>query len=193
MPPRLAILVSGTGRTLQNLIDKIADNSLDAKIEIVIASRQQLESESRAQRATLRYEVIDPKSFENIESFSTKLFHRCDQFNIDLICLAGWLPRLKIPTRYDQRVISIHPALLPKFSGKGMHGRHVHEAVLASSETESGCTVHFVNDEYDAGPIVLQRRCPVLPHDTPDSLAERVFKEECLAYPQAIEKLMRSP
>ncbi|HQY88548.1 MAG TPA: formyltransferase family protein, partial [Tepidisphaeraceae bacterium] len=70
---------------------------------------------------------------------------------------------------------------------------HVHEAVLASSETESGCTVHFVNDEYDAGPIVLQRRCPVLPHDTPDSLAERVFKEECLAYPQAIEKLMRSP
>jgi len=188
---RLAILVSGSGRTLQNLIDRIADGSLKASIEIVIGSREGLQAESRAQSASVDYEIIDRKSFRNIDEFSTRIFDRCDQSKVDLVCLAGWLCRLKIPNRYENRVINIHPSLLPKFGGKGMFGLRVHEAVLAARETESGCTVHFVNDEYDAGAIVLQRRCPVMSDDTVESLARRVFVEECLAYPEAIELVSR--
>lgn len=187
---RLAILVSGSGRTLQNLIDRIADGSLKASIEIVIASRAGLEAESRARRASIDYKVIEQKSFGNIQDFSDRIFDRCDRSKIDLVCLAGWLCRLKIPRRYDNRVLNIHPSLLPKFGGLGMFGLRVHEAVLQSGETESGCTVHFVNDEYDLGPIILQYKCPVMADDTAETLARRVFVEECLAYPEAIRSLI---
>lgn len=183
---RLAILVSGSGRTLQNLIDRIAEGSLKTSIEIVIGSREGLQAEMRARSASIDFEIIDPKSSGNIDEFSKLIFDRCDQSRIDLVCLAGWLFKLKIPKRYESRVLNIHPSLLPKFGGLGMYGLRVHEAVLAARETESGCTVHFVNDEYDAGPIILQRRCPVMPGDTPESLARRVFVEECVAYPEAI-------
>ena len=186
---RLAILVSGSGRTLQNLIDRASDGSLKASIEIVIGSREGLEAESRARLASIDYEVIDPKSFQNIDDFSDRIFDRCDRSKVDLVCLAGWLCRLKIPKRYENRVLNIHPSLLPKFGGLGMYGLRVHDAVLKSRETESGCTVHFVTDEYDAGPIILQRRCPVMLNDTPESLARRVFVEECVAYPEAIHLL----
>ena len=110
-----------------------------------------------------------------------------DEKRIDLVCLAGYLRWLKIEPRYRGRVMNIHPALLPKFGGPGMYGHHVHRAVLAAGETESGCTVHFVDEEYDHGPVILQRTCPVLPDDDPDSLAARVFEQECKAYPEAVE------
>jgi folate-dependent phosphoribosylglycinamide formyltransferase PurN len=104
----------------------------------------------------------------------------------ELVCMAGFLSLWSIPDAWFGRVINIHPALLPRFGGFGMHGRHVHEAVLAAGETVSGCTVHFCDNEYDHGPIILQRTVPVLPNDTPDSLAARVFEQECIAYPEAI-------
>jgi formyltetrahydrofolate-dependent phosphoribosylglycinamide formyltransferase len=110
----------------------------------------------------------------------------------DVVCLAGYMrlvPAALIAAHPD-RILNIHPALLPKFGGKGMYGHHVHEAVLAAGETESGCTVHFVNEQYDEGQILLQHRCPVLPDDTAESLAARVLQLEHRAYPEAVTKVL---
>jgi folate-dependent phosphoribosylglycinamide formyltransferase PurN len=115
------------------------------------------------------------------------VFELIDSASVDLVCLGGWLCLLEIPERWEGRMMNIHPALLPSFGGKGMYGRHVHEAVLAARCRVSGCTVHFVDATYDTGPIILQRTCPVLENDTPQTLAARVSEEEKIAYPQAIQ------
>lgn len=183
----LAVLISGGGTTLQNLIDLIAVGRLKARINCVIASRPGIRGIDRAKAAGLPVHVVVRKEFGSIEAFSDRIFSLCHEANVELVCLGGWLTLLKIPDEWIGKVMNIHPALLPKFGGKGMFGHYVHEAVIAQRETESGCTVHFVNNEYDAGPMILQRRCPVLPDDTPDTLAARVFEQEKLAYPEAIE------
>jgi len=182
----LAVLASGSGTTLQNLLDRISNKSLDARIDIVISSRPNILALDRAAKAAIPAHIIDRKSFSNPADFSQPIFKLIDENNIDLICLAGWLCMLKIPPRYENRVINIHPALLPAFGGAGMYGQKVHQAVLAHGCKISGCTVHFVDEKYDNGPIILQRACPVLENDTPDSLAHRIFEEEKIAYPQAI-------
>ena len=109
-----------------------------------------------------------------------------EEVDADLVCNCGFLRLLLVPPAWEGKVMNIHPALLPKYGGKGMWGDHVHRAVLAAGEKESGCTVHFVTNEYDAGPVILQRRVPVREGDTVDSLAARVFAEECEAYPEAV-------
>ncbi|MGH7133160.1 MAG: formyltransferase family protein, partial [Phycisphaerales bacterium] len=111
---------------------------------------------------------------------------------VDLVVLAGYLTRLEIPPAYRGRIVNIHPALLPAHGGHGMYGRRVHEAVLAAGDTESGCTVHLVDDEYDRGPIIAQTRVPVLKGDIPETLAARVFEAECATYPAALAKLLRT-
>lgn len=185
-PIKLAVLVSGSGTTLQNLIDQIATKTLDAQISIVIGSRPGLVGLERARNAGLRTVVVDRRSLTNCAEFSRSVFELCDEAKVDLVCLAGWLCLLDLPRGYAGRTMNIHPALLPSFGGKGMFGRKVHEAVLAHGCKVSGCTVHFVDGTYDTGPIILQRCCPVLDNDTPESLAHRVFEEEKIAYPQAI-------
>ena len=120
------------------------------------------------------------------EEFSRRIFDHCRAAGADLVCLAGFLQLLQIPDDFLGRVLNIHPALIPAFSGKGFHGRHVHEAALEAGVKVSGCTVHFADNEYDHGPIVLQRVVPVLDDDTPETLAARVFEQECEAYPEAI-------
>ena len=130
--------------------------------------------------------VIERKAFADVASFSRNVFERIDEADVDLICLAGWLCLLDLPARWAGRMMNIHPALLPSFGGKGMYGRKVHQAVIDHGCKVSGCTVHFVDNTYDTGPIILQRTCPVLDADTPETLASRVFQEEKLAYPEAI-------
>src|SRR5829696_7533416 len=187
----LAVLASGSGTTLQNLIDRIASKSLDAHIDIVIASRPNILALDRAANAAITAHIVDRKDHATAADFSGPIFDLIDEHKIDLVCLAGWLCMLKIPPRYENRVINIHPALLPSFGGAGMYGRKVHEAVLAHGCKISGCTVHFVDEKYDNGPIILQRACSVLEKDTPDSLAHRVFEEEKIAYPQAIRLIQQ--
>jgi phosphoribosylglycinamide formyltransferase-1 len=187
----LAVLASGSGTTLQNLLDRIATKSLGARINVVIASRPNILALERAAKAAIPAHIIDRKSFSNSDEFSKPIFKLLDEQNIDLVCLAGWLCMLKIPPRYENRLINIHPALLPSFGGGGMYGTRVHEAVLAHGCKISGCTVHFVDEKYDNGPIILQRACPVLENDTPDTLAKRVFEEEKIAYPQAIRLIQQ--
>ena len=185
-PVQLAVLVSGGGTTLQNLIDQIGAGRLNAQIPLVIGSRPELVGLQRAAQAGLRNRVVDRRTFADCAEFSSRVFDLCTEVNADLICLAGWLCLLDLPARFEGRVMNIHPALLPSFGGRGMYGRKVHEAVLSHGCKVSGCTVHFVDNTYDTGPIILQRTCPVLDDDTPDSLAHRVFQEEKIAYPEAI-------
>jgi formyltetrahydrofolate-dependent phosphoribosylglycinamide formyltransferase len=186
-PINLAVLVSGSGTTLQNLIDQISSGRLNARIGLVIGSRAGLGGVERSQRAKLPTEVVDRRGYRDVTSFSRRVFELIDSASVDLVCLGGWLCLLEIPERWEGRMMNIHPALLPSFGGKGMYGRHVHEAVLAARCRVSGCTVHFVDATYDTGPIILQRTCPVLENDTPQTLAARVSEEEKIAYPQAIQ------
>jgi phosphoribosylglycinamide formyltransferase-1 len=186
-PIKLAVLLSGSGTTLQNLLDRIATGKLNAQVSIVIGSRAGLVGIERARSAGLRTEIVERKSFGDCASFSRAVFDRVGSADVDLVCLAGWLCLLEIPERYRGRTMNIHPSLLPSFGGKGLFGHKVHEAVLAHGCKVSGCTVHFVDDAYDTGPIILQRTCAVEETDTPTMLAHRVFEQEKIAYPQAIE------
>jgi phosphoribosylglycinamide formyltransferase-1 len=179
---RLGVLLSGTGRTLRNLIEKISSGALAAEIVVVISDRQGVLGITRAQEAGL-------PAFVTKDAGAT--FDLLRRHRVDLVCLAGYLRLLRIPPDFAGRVLNIHPALLPKFGGKGMYGHHVHAAVLAAKERESGCTVHLCDDEYDRGEIVVQRKVPVLPGDDADTLAARVFAAECEAYPDAIATVAR--
>jgi formyltetrahydrofolate-dependent phosphoribosylglycinamide formyltransferase len=185
-PIRLAVLISGSGTTLQNFLDRIADGRLAARVVQVVASKAGVKGLERAKRAGVPAAVVERKQCGSVEEFSEKVFEHCRRAGADLVCLAGFLHLIRIPNDFIGRVMNIHPALIPAFCGKGMYGHHVHEAVIASGVKLSGCTVHFADNEYDHGPIIIQRAVPVLDDDTPDALAARVFVEECAAYPEAI-------
>lgn len=182
---RTAILISGSGRTLANLIDLSKCGELPIEIVLVVSSRADVKGVEVAGRAGIPVEIVTRKEWAEPQ-FSQRITSAIDAARADLVLFAGYLCKWEIPDRYIGKVLNIHPALLPKFGGKGMHGHRVHEAVLNAGETTSGCTVHFANNEYDAGPIILQRTVPVMPDDTPDTLAARVFEQECIAYPEAI-------
>jgi len=184
-PLRLGVLLSGGGRTLLNVLDEIHAGRLDAEVAVVVASRD-CKGVERATDAGLDVHVVPYKQVPDQETYSAAICELLDGADVDLVCLAGFLSFWQIPPRYDGQVMNIHPALLPSFGGTGMHGHHVHEAVLARGCKVSGCTVHFVTNEYDAGPIIVQRTVPVLEGDTADDLAARVFEQECRAYPEAI-------
>ena len=185
---RLGILLSGSGRTLENILGEIRGGSLRGKAEVavVIASREKIRGLEIGRAAGVPTHLVRPKEFPTVQAYSDAMVHLFDEARVDLVCLAGFLSYWIIPDRYLGRVMNIHPALLPSFSGKGMYGHHVHEAVLERGCKVSGCTVHFVDNAYDEGPIILQRAVPVHAEDTPDALAARVFAEECIAYPEAI-------
>ncbi|WP_232056087.1 phosphoribosylglycinamide formyltransferase [Tuwongella immobilis] len=183
---RIAVLLSGGGTTLQNLLDRIAEGSLPVEIALVISSRAGVKGIERAERAGIPTQVMTRKAFGSIDAMSEAIFSECRKIGAELICLAGYLQRLRIPADFVHRVINIHPSLLPAFGGQGMYGHHVHEAVLAFGAKVSGCTVHFTDDEYDHGPIIAQRAVPVLDDDTPETLAARVFEQECQVYPEVI-------
>jgi len=183
---RLAILLSGGGTTLQNLIDRIADGRLQARIVLVISNHPDAYGLVRAEKAGIPTAVVDRRECNSREAFSRRIFDQVRQAKADLVCMAGFLQLLLIPKDFTGRVLNIHPALIPAFCGKGFYGHHVHEAALAYGVKVSGCTVHFADNVYDHGPIILQRTVPVLGTDTSETLAERVFKEECEAYPEAI-------
>lgn len=184
-PPRLAILLSGSGRTLQNLIEKINAGQLSAHIVLVISNKSDAYGLMRAAEAGIATAIVNKRDFPG-EAFSERIFTLIRKSRVDLVCLAGFLQLLHIPYDYIGRVLNIHPALLPDFGGHGMYGHHVHEAVLKAGVKESGCTVHIADNEYDRGSILLQKRVPVFNDDTPELLAERVFSAECEAYPEAI-------
>ncbi len=185
-PIRLAVLLSGGGTTLQNLLDRIADGRLAARVVQVVSNRADAYGLERARAAGVPAAVVERKACGSREEFSARIFEQCRAAGAELVCLAGFLQLILVPDDFLGRVMNVHPALIPAFCGKGYYGRHVHEAVLAYGAKVSGCTVHFADNQYDHGPIILQRVVPVLDDDTADSLATRVHGQENEAYPEAI-------
>lgn len=177
--PRLGVLLSGSGRTLQNLVDRIADGRLRAEVACVISDREDALGLQRARKAGI------PAFCERDRD---RIYDVLRRHGVELVCLCGYLRLLPIAEDFAGRVMNIHPALLPKYGGKGFYGDRVHRAVLEAGETESGCTVHLCDEIYDHGPVLVQRRVPVLRSDTVETLAARVFEAECEAYPEAIAR-----
>lgn len=186
-PIRLGVLISGGGTTLMNILEYIDQGRLSATVAVVISSRSTVKGVERAKNAGLEVKIIRKKDYPDIDEFSKRIEGELVAANVDLVIQGGWLCLWNIPARYENRVMNIHPALLPSFGGQGMWGHHVHEAVLKAGCKVSGCTVHFCTNEYDKGPIIVQRTCEARDDDTPDTLAARVFEQECIAYPQAIK------
>lgn len=185
-PIRLAVLLSGQGTSLQNLLDRSADGRLRTRVVFVGSNNPEAFGLTRAERAGIPTAVAERKQCASRAEFSRRLLDPCRAAGADLVCLAGFLQLLEVPDDFRNRVLNIHPALIPAFCGKGFHGLHVHRAALEAGVKVSGCTVHFADNQYDHGPIVLQRVVPVLDDDTPETLAARVFEQECEAYPDAI-------
>ncbi len=187
-PFSIGILLSGTGRTLDNIVSFLAENPELGHVDTVVSSRPGVLGLDKAAKYDIPHRVIPCQQPED----SAAIFDHLDQIGIDFVLLAGWLRLLRIPERWSQRVLNIHPSLIPKFSGKGFYGSRVHKAVIEAGESESGCTVHYVDDVYDHGRILLQERVPVQAGDTAETLADRVFQAECVAYPKAIRLLAAS-
>ncbi len=182
---RLGVLLSGSGRTLQNFIDLIAADKLPAEIAVVISDQAGVKGLERAKDAGLKTVLIRRKGTPT-EQFNRRITEALRAEGVELVCLAGFLSFWQIPRDFEGRVINIHPALLPRFGGAGFYGHHVHQAVLDAGCKISGCTVHFADNEYDHGPIIIQWTVPVLEGEDADSLADRVFEQELIAYPEAI-------
>lgn len=176
----------GRGSNMAAIIRSCKDGTVPGNVQVVIASGPQSDALGVAQELGISTKVVLPG-----EEYGPRLLEALE--GCDWLCLAGYLRILPVEVlhHFPNRVLNIHPSLLPKFGGKGMYGRHVHEAVIAAGETESGCTVHIVSEKYDEGPAVLQLKCPVQPDDTPETLAARVLKLEHQAFSEALARLIR--
>ena len=184
-PIRLGALVSGGGRTLLNLVRHITTGRLDAEVAVVLSSRVCL-GVDRARESGLTCHIVDRSQYSTTTSFSRVVFDHLRQSDVDLVFLAGFLSLIEIPDDFQFRVLNVHPALIPAFCGHGCYGDRVHAAVLERGVKVSGCTVHFADQQYDHGPIVLQKSVPVLDNDTVESLGARVFEAECEVCPEAV-------
>jgi len=185
-PARLAVLISGGGTTLQNLLDCIAARTLPVEIAAVVSSRADAYGLERARQAGVPALVVARKDHADADRFNDALHAALEPFAADLVVLAGFLSLFQPRARYAGRVMNIHPALIPAFCGAGFYGEKVHRAVIESGVRVTGCTVHFADDQYDHGPIILQGTVPVLDDDTPETLAARVSVLERELYPEAI-------
>lgn len=188
-PIRLGVLISGGGTTLLNFLEQIQHGQLAAEVPLVIASQSNCKGVERARNAGLKCVVIRPRDFDGVELFSAAVFSELRKAQIDLVTMAGFLSLLHVPPDFNWRVINIHPSLIPAFCGHGFYGHHVHEAAVLRGVKISGCSVHFANNEYDQGPIILQHTVNVPDGCTADQLAAIVFEQEKIAYPEAIRQL----
>jgi phosphoribosylglycinamide formyltransferase-1 len=185
-PLRVAVLLSGEGTSLENLCDRIDAGQVPARVVGVIASRRDVGGLARARRRGIPAVAVPRKGFPDARAFNDALHAELSGFDPELVACLGFLSLFELRGRYEGRAINTHPALIPAFCGKGFYGHHVHEAVLAAGVKVTGATVHFVDAQYDHGPIILQRAVPVLEGDTPDSLAARVQAMERKLVPEAV-------
>ena len=190
---KVAVFVSGSGTNLQSLIDSCADASFPAEIRLVISSKKKAFGLERARSHSIAAIVMRKKDFGTEQEYADAMLKTLNDHQIEIVCLAGYLKLIpsSVVRHFENRILNIHPALLPKFGGAGMYGMRVHEAVIAAGESESGPTVHVVDEIYDHGRIFVQRKVPVLPDDTPEVLQKRVLAVEHELYPEALEKLAK--
>ena len=183
---RLALFISGTGGNALNLIKACREGRVPGLPVLGLSSHSRALGNERLRSEGLPVEVVLRSTYENDEAFSQACFEKAEEAGADVICLCGWLKRLVLTPRWEGRILNIHPALLPKFGGPGMYGMHIHRAVVAQGEPESGCTIHVVDNEYDHGRILAQARVPVPAGDTPEQLQHRVYEQEMRLYPEAL-------
>ena len=185
-PVRLGVLISGSGRTLENFIELAGAGRLKARVVKVVSSRPDAYGLERARLHRVPAAIVSRRQFDSTEEFSDAITAELRAERVELVAMAGFLSLYRYPPEYADRVMNIHPALLPSFGGKGFYGERVHQAVLDCGCKVSGCTVHFASNEYDKGPIIVQKTVPVLEDDDVHTLADRVFAMETVAYPEAI-------
>lgn len=185
-PLRIAVLLSGSGTSLENLFEHIDAGTLDARIEVVIASKKQAFGLERAQRRGVPAFAIPRREHTSVGAFNDAIHDVLERYEIDVVALLGFLSPFETRGRFDGCTLNVHPSLIPAFCGRGMYGHRVHEAVLEAGVKLTGATVHFVDAEYDTGPIVLQEAIEVHDDDTPDHLAERVQALERKLVPEAL-------
>jgi len=188
-PLRVAVLLSGSGTSLENLFEHIEQRALPARIVCVIASKETAGGLARAEKRCVPALAIPRKKFADVKSFNDAIHAALAQHDVQLVALLGFLSVFEPRERYRGRAINVHPALIPAFSGKGMYGHRVHEAVLARGCKITGATVHLVDDEYDHGPILAQRAIEVRDDDTPDTLAARVQAVERELVPEVVRRI----
>lgn len=188
---RLAVFASGNGTNLQALIDAIRAGELNAEIAAVVSNKKYAGALSRAREAKIETLFFEPEDFSSRTLWCSKIAKALNERNIDLVCLAGFMMKLEpcMIRAFPSRIINIHPALLPKYGGKGMYGHHVHEAVIAAGEKESGCTIHLVDEIYDHGAVISQAKVVVAPNDTPDTLAEKIHAQEHRLYVSVVKDI----
>ncbi len=184
---KIAVLLSGSGTTLENFFARIDDGYLDAEVACVISSLTDAYGLERARKRGVPTAVFPRKKYRSLAEYSSAVFGEIDRYDVELIVMAGFMVMIEIPERYIGRVVNVHPSLIPALCGKGMYGHMVHEAAIERGVKLSGCTVHFVDNEYDHGPIILQKAVAVEPEDTADTLADRVQAAEREAYPEAVK------
>jgi len=183
---RVAVLLSGEGTSLENLCERIDAGEVPAEVVVVIASKEKAGGLRRAERRGIPAIAVPRHAFASGAAFNDALHAELANYDVDLVALLGFLSVFELRGKWNGKAINVHPALIPAFCGHGMYGRRVHEAVLAAGVKVSGATVHFADDHYDTGPILLQEAVPVLDDDTPDSLAARVQEAERRLVPEAI-------
>jgi len=187
---RIAVMVSGRGRgsNMQAIIDGCSSGKIKGEVVLVIGVRDDAPAMERARLQGIATLSLAPRSFASDEDYNAAVLSALDDARTDLVCLAGYMRPLglNVIDAYRDRIMNVHPALIPSFAGKGMYGHHVHEAVIERGVKYSGATVHFVDEHYDNGPIILQAVVPVEAEDTPDTIAARVLAEEHLVYPEAV-------
>jgi phosphoribosylglycinamide formyltransferase-1 len=185
----VAVFLSGGGRSLQNLIDYQQQGQLDGiDFRLVLSSSSKMRGVEVARKAGIETNVVPKSAYPDPDDYTEAMFAPCRLNDIELVVMAGFLKHVRIPQDYSGKVINIHPSLLPSFGGAGMYGNRVHQAALDRGVQFSGCTVHYVDNDYDNGPIILQHCCKVNTDDTAESLAARVFELECKALPEALLK-----
>ena len=189
---RLAIFCSGSGSNFQAIFHSLKKKQLNAEIVLCLSNRSQCGAIEFARQNGIATVHLTEKQFDSLDDFAAAMLECIRKQSIDIILLAGYMRKLpdNVVAAFQDKIINIHPALLPKFGGQGMYGIYVHTAVLEAGETESGATVHLVNEEYDKGKILMQRHVPVLPDDTSEILAARVLECEHKLYPDALEKFL---
>ena len=192
-PMRIAVLVSGGGSNLQAILDAIDRGEINGEVVQILCSAKKAYALERARKYQIPAVVVHRKDYPDMEACNEARFQAVLAAEPDLIVLAGYLGIVppQMVKRFRGRIINIHPALLPAYGGRGMFGHHVHEAVVAAGETTSGCTVHFVDEGTDTGPIIFQQAVPVLPGDTADTLAERILPYEHQLLPKAVALFCR--
>lgn len=189
MKLRVAVLLSGSGTTLQNILDHGTAGSLDADVVCVVSSRSSAYGLERAAQRGIPTKTVTARDFPDVAARGEAIWDFVRGHHVDLVVLAGYMSLITVPNDFENRIINVHPALIPAFSGQGMYGRHVHEAVVQYGAKISGATVHFVDGAYDHGPIIMQESIPVQDDDTADSLAERIQALERKLYPKAIQMI----